>query len=83
MTDTPIHSGLMLNLTLQEARQVQLRFKHTPGWGDIVQSFPTFADAVELLPCEDGLFGINPILKILLCDAVCKVRGLQYGSLDP
>ncbi len=82
MTQPELHSDKMLNLTLTEARCVQLRFTHTPGWDDIVKGFPSFAKAVEGLPDEDGLIGINPILKIMLLDAVCKVRGLRYGALD-
>jgi hypothetical protein len=70
-----------LNLTKAEAEQIRQRFEGTNGWKDIVEGFPKFAKAIELLPAEDGLIGINPLLKIMLHDAVCKVRGLPYDSI--
>ncbi len=71
-----------LDLTQTEASEIRARFKGTGGWDGIVEGFPKFGKAIEALPDEDGLIGINPILKIMLCDAVCKVRGLRYGSIE-
>ncbi len=72
----------MYDLNKSEARQVQLHLKHTGGWNKLAEAFPKFAAAVDLLPDESGLPGNSIILREILGDAVCRVRGLQYGTYD-
>ena len=71
------------HLTDREARTVRIVLENTAGWLELAEAFPAFRKAVNALPHEQLLYRVNPMLRDLLTDAVCRARrnfGEAHGT---
>jgi hypothetical protein len=60
---------------------VRILLQKTPGWQEFAECFPKAWQAIEELPDCSMLYGLNPMVQDVICDAVCRVKGLGYGSI--
>lgn len=67
--------------TPKEAEYIRQRFRTTPTYANLAKHFPNFDRLLDELP-EIKRPPLHE-LKIMLCDALCEVRGLPHGSIEP
>lgn len=74
-------SFLYFNPTLDEAAKMRELFDKIPEYSGIKEFFPSFDEALRALPETKKVDRIIDILRPIMADALCRVRGIKDESI--